>query len=189
MIIMKTIIVTGLPGCGKTSVLNEALEVLKREESKVNCVNFGDVMLESAGVKHRDELRKMPQDKQVEIQKKAAEKIAAMAKKETIFVDTHCTIRTPSGYLAGLPEWVLRALKPNAIVLIEADPAEIAKRRETDSTRNRDDETKDEIAVHQEINRAAAISYCILTGSTTKIIKNRQNKLLDAVKELVSLVK
>jgi len=145
-------------------------------------------MLDAARIKHRDELRKMPQDKQVEIQKNAAAKIADMAKKETIFVDTHCTIRTPSGYLTGLPEWVLRALKPNVIVLIEADPAEIAKRRETDSSRDRDAETKDEIAVHQEINRAAAISYCMLTGATAKIIKNRQNKLLDAVKELVELI-
>lgn len=188
MICIKTIIVTGLPGCGKTSVLNEALSVLAREGKKVKCVNFGDMMLEAAGVKHRDELRKMPQEKQVEIQKKAGTKIATLAKKETIFVDTHCTIKTPAGYLAGLPEWVLRELKPNVIVLIEADPLEIAGRRETDETRNRDAESKDEIAVHQEINRAAAISYCMLTGATAKIIKNRENRILDAVKELVLLV-
>lgn len=185
---MKTVIVTGIPGTGKTSVLNEAMEVLLREGKKAECVNFGDVMLEAAKVKNRDELRKLPQDKQIEIQKKAAAKIAVMAKKKNIFIDTHCTIRTPAGYLPGLPEWVLRALSPNVIVLIEAEPGEIASRRKSDEARNRDAETEEEIEVHQEINRAAAISYCMLTGATAKIIKNRQNRLIDAVKELVALI-
>lgn len=183
----KTVILTGIPGSGKTSILTEALAMLSREKKPTISVNFGDVMLASSGAKNRDELRKLPQEKQVENQKKAAEKIAKMAKKENVIVDTHCTIRTPAGYLCGLPEWVLNALSPNVIVLVEAEPSEIAGRRESDETRKRDAESADEIDQHQKINRAAGISYCMLTGATMKIIKNRDNRLLDAVKELAGL--
>lgn len=183
----KTLIITGIPGCGKTTVLAESLAVLLRGGKMAKAVNFGDVMLEAAKVSHRDELRKMPQEMQAEIQKKAAEKIAKMAKDENVIVDTHCTIKTPAGYLSGLPEWVLRALKPNIIVLVEAEPSEIRGRRDSDETRKRDTESENEIALHQEINRAAAISYCMITGATMKIIKNRNDRVLDAVKDLSGL--
>ena len=183
----KIVILTGIPGSGKTSILTEAVALLNREGKKTVSVNFGDVMLETAGVKSRDEMRKLPQEKQVENQKKAAEKISKMANKENVIVDTHCNIKTPSGYLCGLPEWVLRNLKPNVIVLVEAEPSEIKSRRDSDETRKRDEETKEDIDAHQKINRAAGISYCMLTGATMKIIKNRQNKLVDAVKDLAGL--
>ncbi|VVB60108.1 Adenylate kinase [uncultured archaeon] len=200
----KIVILTGIPGSGKTSIMDEALKVLKRGGKKAECVNFGDVMLEVAGVKNRDEMRKLPQEKQVENQRKAASKIASMAQAEAVFkdkrtktvvaekpdvlfVDTHCTVRTPSGYLPGLPEWVLHSLRPNVIVLIEADPSQISRRRQADETRKRDEESEDEIALHQEVNRAAAISYCMVTGASMKIIKNRDKHLLDAVKQLTEM--
>lgn len=183
----KIVILTGIPGSGKTSILEESLKLLSREKKPTISVNFGDVMFESSGVKHRDEMRNLPQEKQIENQKKAAEKIAQMAKKESVIVDTHCTIKTPSGYLCGLPDWVLKNLKPNVIVLVEADPSEIKGRRDSDESRKRDDESAEDIDAHQKINRAAAISYCMLTGATMKIIKNRNKYLLNAVKELAGL--
>ncbi len=183
----KIVILTGIPGSGKTSILTEALAMLSRDGKKVASVNFGDVMLETSGVKNRDEMRKLPPEEQAKNQKKAAEKIANKARTESVIVDTHCTIKTPAGYLCGLPEWVLRALKPNVIVLVEAEPTEIAGRRDSDATRKRDDDSVEEMRQHQKINRAAGISYCMLTGATMKIIKNKDNRLLDAVKDLVGL--
>ena len=76
-----------------------------------------------------------------------------------VIVDTHCTIKTPQGYMPGLPEWVLRELKPTSIVLVEADPGEIYGRRARDTTRNRDPDSKEQIAEHQFMNRAAAMAY------------------------------
>ncbi|MBU4245465.1 MAG: adenylate kinase [Nanoarchaeota archaeon] len=183
----KIVILTGIPGSGKTSILTESVAVLNREGKKTVSVNFGDVMFETSGVAHRDEMRKLPQEKQVENQKKAAEKIAQMARRENVIVDTHCTIKTPLGYLCGLPEWVLKNIKPNVIVLVEADPSEIKSRRDSDESRKRDEESSEDIDAHQILNRAAAISYCMLTGATMKIIKNRNDYLLDAVKDLIRL--
>ncbi len=200
----KLVVLTGIPGSGKTSIMQEALKLLKREGKKAECVNFGDMMFEVANVKNRDEMRKLSQEKQIENQRKAASRIAAMAqfeavfkdkrtktvaaeKPDVLFVDTHCTIRTPLGYLPGLPEWVLHALRPNVIVLIESDPSQIKRRRQADESRKRDEESEDDIALHQEINRAAAASYCMVTGASVKIIENRDKHLLDAVKELTGM--
>lgn len=174
-------IISGIPGAGKTTVLNEMLKTLNFE-----VVNYGDVMFELAkeyGVKNRDEMRKLPYLKQREIQRRAAEKIS---EKKNVIVDTHCTIKTPYGYMPGLPYHILKILEPERIILIEANPDEIEKRREKDrDIRNRDAESIEEIKLHQLMNRISAMSYAVLTGATVKIIENRQGKLSEAVNELI----
>ena len=103
----------------------------------------------------RDDMRKLAPETQKDIQREAAVRIAAMGK---VIVDTHCTIKTPKGYLAGLPAWVLEALQPSVIVLVEASDGEIARRRTNDATRKRDDDTLEAIRDHQETNRRFAAS-------------------------------
>ncbi len=182
------VVVTGTPGAGKTTVLNKALEKVK----DYVVVNYGDVMLEVAKseglVEHRDEMRKLPLETQRRIQKTAARKIAEMAKEKKIIVDTHCSIKTPKGYLPGLPKWVLEELKPDIIVLIEAYPEEIAGRRASDETRIRDAESVEKIKEHQEMNRAIAMAYAMFTGATVKIVENHDNKLEEAVDDLIKIL-
>lgn len=167
---------TGIPGVGKTTVGDKTLELLEERGTEYEIVSFGTVMLETARdrdlVENRDEIRKLPSEKQREIQEKAGERIAEMGEEGNILVDTHCAINTPEGYLPGLPEWVLRALQPDMIILVEADPEEILFRRLDDETRERDFERTKEIDDHQEMNRAAAMSYATLTGATVKLINN-----------------
>jgi adenylate kinase len=187
---MKVVVVTGTPGAGKTTVLNRAIKRLNKE---FEVVNYGDAMFEVAEkkeiVKHRDELRKQPPEIQKEIQRLAAEKIAKKAKERQVIVDTHCSIKTPTGYLPGLPKWVLEELNPDVIVLIEADPEEILGRRIKDTTRVRDVEYVAEIKEHQEINRATAMAYAVFTGATVKIVKNHNNELDKAIEDLVAVLR
>ncbi len=149
---MGAIIVTGIPGVGKTTVMDAAAEKAGRP-----VIQYGSVMFEVASeqglVSHRDEMRSLEPAVQREVQQAAAAKMAAMG---DIVVDTHCTIKTPRGYLPGLPAWVLDALKPDTVVLVEADDDEIAARRAGDATRNRDADSIDAIAQHQEQNRRFA---------------------------------
>ncbi|WP_457614649.1 adenylate kinase [Methanopyrus sp.] len=185
------IVATGVPGVGATTVTTEAVKDLPGYEH----VNYGDVMLEIAKeeglVEHRDEIRKLPAEKQREIQRLAARRIAKMAEeREGIIVDTHCTIKTPAGYLPGLPVWVLEELRPDVIVLIEADPDEIMMRRVRDSEeRQRDYDRAHEIEEHQRMNRMAAMAYAALTGATVKIIENHDGRLEEAVQEFVETVR
>lgn len=177
--------VTGIPGVGKTTVMQRAAEGLN-----IRFVTFGTVMSEIAiqqgYVKNRDEMRKLSLEQQKELQIKTAERISEM---KDVIVDTHCTVKTPKGYMPGLPEWVLRKLKPTTIVIVEADPEEIYNRRLKDKTRNRDPDTVEQIAEHQMMNRAAAMAYAALTGATVKIVYNHDNRIDEAVKEAEPVVR
>lgn len=175
-------IIAGIPGAGKTTVMNE---VLKKKKIKV--INYGDEIFKIAEkkglVNNRDELRKLPFELQRNMQIEAAKNIA---KYGNVIVDTHCTIKTPFGYLPGLPYDVLNILKPKRIILIEADAREIVERRKKDEKiRQRDEESIESMEEHQLMNRIAGMSYAILTGATLKIIKNRQGKIKEAAEEII----
>jgi adenylate kinase len=185
---MKVVVIAGIPGSGSTTVLSKVLEELDYLH-----VNYGDVMLEIAKgdglVDNRDALRKLSPDIQKEVQENAAQSIRKKSEQSNIIVDTHCTINTPSGFLPGLPKWVLDELKPDMFILLEADGDEILKRRISDTTRNRDSERLKDIELHQEMNRAASMAYAVLTGATVKIIENHDNKVDEAVDEMVKTLK
>jgi len=185
---MKVVVIAGIPGSGSTTVLNKALGSI----DYVN-VNYGNVMIKIAKdkgiVEDRDSLRKLSPQVQKEIQKKAAKSIRRMADESNIIVDTHCTIKTPAGFLPGLPKWVLEELQPDMFILIEADNNEILMRRLNDKTRIRDMEKIGDIELHQEMNRATAMSYAVLTGATVKIIKNHDNRLEEPVEDMVNTLK
>ncbi len=188
----RIVILTGIPGSGKTTVLEPALSALKKKGIEYKSVNYGTVMFEIARdlglVKDRDEMRKLEPEKQKKIQRAAGKKIASMATVSSVIVDTHCTINTPRGYLPGLPEWVLKEIMPDTIILVETDAKEIAKRRNKDATRVRDKESEEEIDEHQRMNRYAAVSYGVLTGSTTKIVYNNDKKLDEAAGDLAKVL-
>jgi adenylate kinase len=135
----------------------------------------------------RDEMRKLDRISQKRLQKTAAEKIAAID--GNVIIDTHASVKTPNGYLAGLPEWVITAIMPDIIVLVETDNDQILLRRLSDETRVRDMEGSRSIAEHQEMNRAFAASYSMLTGCTIKIITNPDFLLDKAVDELVKTLR
>ncbi|MBC7081495.1 MAG: adenylate kinase [Thermoplasmatales archaeon] len=175
------VIVAGIPGAGKTTVLNEV--------KGIEIVNYGDVMFSIAKeknlVKNRDEIRKLPVEKQRKLQKEAARKIA---KKKDVIIDTHCTIKTKDGYMPGLPYEILSIIKPDFIVLVEADPKEIEKRRNKDKDiRGRDVESLEEIELHQNINRMAAIAYAALINANVKIVKNEEGKVKECAEEIMKV--
>ena len=58
-----------------------------------------------------------------------------------------------------------------------------------DPSRKRDPDTKEQIDEHQKINRAVAMAYAALTGSTVKIVFNHDNELDDAVKQASPVLK
>lgn len=181
---MKVVVVAGIPGSGSTTVLKDALKNLDYVH-----VNYGDVMLEIAQnmglVEDRDSMRKLSPDVQKEVQRKAAKSIRERAEENNIIVDTHCTIKTPHGFLPGLPKWVLDELQPDQFVLIEADGDEILMRRISDTTRTRDMEKLKDINLHQQMNRAVSMAYAALTGATVQIIENHDNQLDESVKEII----
>jgi adenylate kinase len=185
----NVVIVTGIPGVGKTTVINTAIEQVKEKHGEdVLILNIGTEMFEIATkaghVKDRDELRKLPTSIQREVQRKAGVAIAEKAKSAKVIVDTHTLIQTDNGFLIGLPEGVVTAIKPKTVVLVEADSEKIANRRTGDETRIRDAQAVTDIQIHQEMCRAAAVSVGTITGATVRIIKNREGLVEEAASEL-----
>ena len=91
--------------------------------------------------------------------------------------------------LAGLPEWVLRELKPDTIILVETDEDQILKRRLSDATRVRDIEGARAIADDQGFNRAVSAAYAPITGCTIKYLTNADFLIDRAVEEMMQTLR
>jgi len=185
---MATVILTGIPGSGKTTVLKKALSELGAESRVYEHVVYGTVMFEIAKekglVSDRDEMRNLPVDAQREVQVDAARKIGKLGETKDIIVDTHCTVKTPKGFIPGLPKHVLDEIKPSQIIIIETDVQDIIERRKDDASRKRDLESSWGLDSHQKINRSYAAAYSLHSNSAVKLIANRQGKLAEASAEL-----
>lgn len=184
----KIVVLTGVPASGGTTVTRKAIAQLEAQGNPFKMVTYSDVMLDEAlqrgWVQIRDDIRRLDPQKQRDLQQTAARTIADMATTPLV-VDTHATVRTPKGYLPGLPIWVLNELKPDLILVVEAKPGEIIRRRGADKSRKRDVQDEQGIREHQEVNKAICMAYAAYTGATVKILQNPDGKLDEAVQELM----
>ena len=187
----KKVIITGVPGVGKTTVVNEALKKIKEEGVEYKSINFGTFMFEVAMndkiVQDRDQMRTLDRAVQKRLQQRAAQAIAQVP--GNVLIDTHASVKTPKGYFAGLPEWVLHEIMPDCIVLVETDDDQILMRRLTDETRSRDKEGARSIAEHQQFNRSIAAAYAMLTGCTVKIVINADFLLDRAAEDMAAVLR
>jgi adenylate kinase len=187
----KKVIITGVPGVGKTTVVNEALKKLSLEGVEYKSINFGTFMFEVAMnekiVQDRDQMRTLDRAVQKKLQQHAAKAISQI--QGNVLIDTHASVKTPKGFLPGLPEWVLREIMPDSIVLVETDDDQILMRRLTDETRSRDKEGSRSIAEHQQFNRSFAAAYAMLTGCTIKIVINADFLLDRAAEDMATVLR
>lgn len=182
--VKQMIIVMGLPGAGKSTVLSAA------KDSGYVIVNYGDLMFQVAQkekiVSHRDELRKLDPQQQKKVQSAVGKALAEM--KGKAILDTHCSISTPKGYLPGLPYSLLSGLQVEYLVLVTAPIAQIILRRKSDATRVRDSESEQSLSEHDSMNRSFLAAYSCLTGAPAMIISNSNGSLEEAQKRLLSLL-
>lgn len=189
----RIIIVTGIAGVGKTTVLNELRNLADDAKVKLTEVNFGTVMnqiLQDLGKDmHRDEMRRQDMELQRKIQDLAANEIVNRAREHPVIVDTHMFIRTSTGLWAGLPNHVMQRLNPSLLVLVEALPSEILNRRRGDKTRERDRTMEEEVAFDLAWSRSTASACSVLTGAPVRIIRNDPGMQRQAAQELLQLIR
>ena len=184
----KRVIIVGIPGVGKTSLVSKVAELLRLKKVSVNVSIFGTVMFEEAkknGIKDRDDLRKLSVPEQKKLQSMAAKKIASMTD-DIVIVDTHAFIATKEGYYPGLPHNVLEILMPDSFIMISARPEEIYNRRMKDTTRNRDIVSIEAIKKELDVTSAMLSTCSILCGSPIKMILNAEGKIDEVAKGIVS---
>jgi adenylate kinase len=186
----KRAIIVGIPGVGKTTVISRAAELLN-QKTKATVVVFGTLMFEEAktkmGVRHRDEMRSMPVVEQRRLQEMAAQRIADMSD-DIVLVDTHLFINTSEGYYPGLPMRLLNIMNPTNLVMVAAEPQEIADRRKADQTRQRDIISADNIQKELDISRVMVASCSILTGAPFAIIMNNDGKEDEAAANIAKVL-
>lgn len=184
------VIVVGVPGVGKTSVVNRAAERLNQSQSITQVMVFGSIMLDEAkklGIIDRDEMRKLSINTQRQLQEMAANSIRGV-RSVNIIIDTHLFINTIDGRYPGMPRNLLDILSPTHLIMILAAPEEIFARRMDDATRNRDLISMDSIKNDLEVATIMIATSSVLTGAPFKIIFNHKDKLDDAVNELVEVI-
>ena len=180
----------GIPGVGKTTLLSKIVKILTDNKKNVSRISFGTLMFEVAkenGLTDRDELRKLPVTEQQRLQKLAAEKIASQ-NEEIVIIDTHAFINSPEGYYPGLPEHVLKIIKPTNFISVSAKPEEIYNRRMKDDTRNRDKITLPNIKKELDVQSGMISACAVLTGSPVKHILNSEGKVDEAADKIIKAI-
>lgn len=169
------IILVGLKGSGKSTVMNRVLR--KRKDIKHVVVgDYFEKVMKKHGLTRDDAERHVNRGMHVQIQKEAFTTIMKEAKKymHTI-INTHAFLSRKEGYFPGLPDYVLEIVKPDLILVLDYMPEIILQRRLKDlrtSGRKRAAElTVEGVKKEQKIqlkfaSKAARIAKCKL-----KIIK------------------
>lgn len=170
---MAVSVVSGVPGVGSSNVCQEARS---RLDDSYQLVNFGDVMLEEAVSRGlaaaREELGRLPVRDYRLLQRSASEFIAERTRDNELIVDTHFMLHTNHGFLPGFPEDVLREVRPDRLVLVEAAPSTIVDRRSGSEYRDYGGQDERLVEFHQQLNRAAAVTYSMHTGAPIRVLSN-----------------
>jgi adenylate kinase len=183
-------VIVGIPGVGKTTIIGKAAEILNKRGILTQVRVFGSIMLDEAskmGIKNRDDMRNLSVDAQRRLQEMAAKNINSV-RNANIVIDTHLFINTSEGRYPGMPRNLLDLLSPSHLVMISADPEEIFARRMQDDSRNRDLISMDGIKNDLEVAITMIATSSILTGAPFKIIFNHTDRINDAVSELVEIM-
>ena len=186
----KKIILVGIPGVGKTTLLTTMVEILKSNKKDVVVINYGSLMFDVAkenGLTDRDQLRKLSVSEQQRLQKIAAEKIAGH-EEEVVIIDTHAFINSPEGYYPGLPEHVLKIIKPTNFVSVSAKPEEIYNRRMKDDTRNRDKITLANIKKELDVQSGMMSACAVITGSPVRLVLNGEGKIDETADKIIKAI-
>jgi adenylate kinase len=187
----RTVIVTGIPGTGKTTVCNFVEKLARDLGVKTSVINYGTVMLEILRKQRitmeRDSMRKDNVATQRRLQREVAETVAEKIRHLSglKIIDTHMAIKTPGGYLPGLPSRNLELLKPELLVLVEAQPKEISLRRTKDANRKRDTALEDTVKEELLFSRLMAGACAVYTSVPVKIVINSEGRQEEAARDIL----
>jgi adenylate kinase len=186
----KKVVIVGIPGVGKTSLVTRIVELLNGDKQRASVHSYGSVMMNEAennNISDRDNLRHLPVSQQKELQKQAAKKISELTD-DVIFIDTHAFISTQEGFYPGLPNHVIQVLEPTHLIAISARPEEIYHRRMKDDTRNRDKISIEAIKKELAVQDAMLSSCSVLSGSPMKVILNNEGKIDEAAQNVIEAI-
>jgi adenylate kinase len=175
----KTFLVFGTPGAGKTTVL--------RGVRGAETVTLGTELLGALShvfeVKDRDLLRKAQLSDYAATVRARLSVLRRLAKRKgTLMIDTHASVKSGPSFAPGLSYDDLKALgsRVKAIIYIDANTKDIVRRRNSDKTRKRDKDTKEDLDQHRSMNLMFTAIYSMRLEVPIYIVKNEGGKLREA---------
>jgi adenylate kinase len=187
----KRVIIVGIPGVGKSTVITNILNTLSKQGVDIKMAEFGTIMFEQAkkllSIKNRDELRKLSLEQQRSLQEMTANYIFSLSN-EIVIIDTHLFINTVEGYYPGIPYKLLNILNPSNLILLTAHSDEVYERRKTDIARQRDMISADDISNELNISKIMIASSSIFSGCPFSIISNNNGQLEEATNRICNTI-
>jgi adenylate kinase len=186
----KRVIIVGIPGVGKSTVITKVFEILSQQGIDTRIAEFGKIMFEQAKqleINNRDQLRKLPIDEQRTLQELTAKFINSLGN-DIVIIDTHLLISTEHGFYPGLPMKLLNILNPTHIVLVTASSEEIFNRRSRDNTRQRDLVSIEQIKNDLRMSENMISMSSIITGSPFYLIHNNTDQIEAASNSIVKVI-
>ena len=187
----KRVIIVGIPGVGKSTVITNILNTLSKQGVDIKMAEFGTIMFEQAkkllSIKNRDELRKLSLEQQRSLQEMTANYIFSLSN-EIVIIDTHLFINTVEGYYPGIPYKLLNILNPSNLILLTANSDEVYERRKTDIARQRDMISADDISNELNISKIMIASSSIFSGCPFSIIPNNNGQLEEATNRICNTI-
>jgi len=182
-------IVVGIPGVGKTTVLDNLIALCKEKGTKAQVLTMGTMMLDEALarglVKNRDELRNLTLEHQWDLREATIPRILrAKRENDMTVLDTHFMVRSRGGYLMALPRKFLEGVSPEFFGIVEASVREIIRRRMADKKRARDVVDPKEVRLEKELTTHSTFTMASLVNANVIRVVNKRNQAPQAAKKL-----
>lgn len=182
------IMVTGVPGVGKSSVCRHL-----RMPPTINALDFGQLMY-SEGRREgiltgRDDLHHLGLNDRMMLQRKVVETVRSRSDDTTVVVDGHLLVDTDAGFVAGFPADQIEIVDLHAIAVLIADPKDVLTRREKrgDFT-SRPVPNLVHVRVHQDLTLNAALFYALQHRVRIVVIPNDNDELGRTVTEFLKAI-
>lgn len=186
----KRVIIVGIPGVGKSTVITKVFEILSQQGIDTRIAEFGKIMFEQAKqleINNRDQLRKLSIEQQKTLQEMTAKFINSLGN-DIVIIDTHLLVSTEYGFYPGLPMKLLHILNPTHLVLVTASSEDIFNRRASDSTRQRDLVSLEQIKSDLRMSESMISMSSIITGSPFYLIHNNTDQIGVASSSIVRVI-
>lgn len=175
----SVIAVFGISGVGKTTLIKRFLEA----HSQFSHLQAGTLIKRALQNIPRDQLRITTPEQIIENQYSLVEefwKDIEAHQRSSIIFDGHSIIYNDQRVIE-IPVEIINALKPQKIIFVEDDPERILKRRNSDTSRKRNQNLSFiDIQRHQEIARNQAQLYASEIGIKFYVIKSGELEHLKA---------
>lgn len=178
-----SVMILGIPGSGKTTRIKAAQSRLPYD---VRVHITGDVMgwlgaEQYAGrVTAKDDIRKkLTASEQAQLQLDATKRIGQDCAEPGYvhLIDCHLTTRTGEGFLFGLAPEHLNNYKPDVIIYLSPPLKDILENRKKDKTRKRDEETKEQLMEHEQVNLRLLTAISKTTGIPLVVTNEGNGKI------------